>query len=344
MKADHRHLAVDHLRITRPDGGRAVQIVHLGDWDPTGPGEPAVRDVFDIGGEPVATLRAVRSDPDDDAVFQRLENEVRAGMALHRRYGNASTPQVSRLIGYELSATEPYVLVSPRRGRPVAEIAGQLVVDRQKAFQASLFTALLLITDADLVHGGLAPATVRWDGRSVQVTEFGWAAAVGTFRPGGGSPPCASPQQRTGAHPADPTDDVWAAGLVVYHAVTGRPVAPARRAPALDIRGPALRAVLVGVFAEHPDDRPDAVTLLRRVRSNPVLPGRPADGARDLDAGRRAFDDALAAKRAAFAPPSPPTTGGAATHRWRSLSPASVALVVLSAVVCAVTLLWLVER
>jgi len=224
-----------------------------------------------------------------------LENEVRVAHRLLDRFAGGHPAEIAEVIGHDLDAPEPFVLVEPPRGRPVLEVAGRLGVADRDGFERGLFRALCCLAAVGMVHGDLTPLSVRWDvaSRSVQIRDFAHAAATG--EPVAARPPAAIPGW---SHPpverlASPATDVWAAGQLVLHVATGQ-ADPA----GLEHRGAALRALLDGVFDASAPARPDARAVLRRLSARPPVPAPPTESAERFEAGRRLFDTIMAARAA----------------------------------------------
>ncbi|HSV64999.1 MAG TPA: hypothetical protein VLJ59_03695 [Mycobacteriales bacterium] len=290
--------AGSELDFVDPHGRRQSWTVHYGPSSDSAGTAVRSRTVTSDGGRTVvqrwvpaelATRVPASCDP--------LENEVRAGVRLAGRFRDAFPTEVVRLIGYDLDRAEPFLLLSPYRGVAVAEVAGRLGLAEQRQFEVSLFRSLLLLAEADIVHAGLTSTAVRWDGKAVQISDFSYAAVVGDPRVARRESAWASPNQRAGTGVAEAADDIWAAGMVVLHAVSGR----ADPLPDLAGRGPALQNLLRDVFAADGAQRPSAADLLRRLDAHTYLPPA-ADGVQQAFAeGRQVFDRVLTEKW----PPTP---------------------------------------
>ncbi|WP_371544949.1 hypothetical protein OG266_10540 [Streptomyces sp. NBC_00554] len=224
-----------------------------------------------------------------------LEAEIRAGLTLIRAFREVLyPPEFTRLAGYAIEVEAPFLLLDLlREGQPMAEIARGLVLStEQKKFESSLFRALRLLEWAGLVHRSISPATVRWDGARVQLTNLGSADRAGRPRQRLGALPWASPEQREGIGTIDHRDDIWSAGQLVYFVANSRESSGSRMPP---LAGPVRDDLLRNVFAEHAGQRPDARTMLRRIAAPDPWDdlGRPAD---PLQAGRKHFAELLADK------------------------------------------------
>ncbi|WAZ25043.1 hypothetical protein STRCI_006506 [Streptomyces cinnabarinus] len=224
-----------------------------------------------------------------------LEAEIRAGLTLVRMFLEVSYPaEFTRLAGYAIEVEQPFLLLDPpREGRTLAERAGGLMLSaEQKKFESSLFRALRLLEWAGLVHRSISPATVRWDGARVQLTNFGSADRVGRPRQRMGSLPWAPPEQREGTGANDHRDDIWSAGQLVYFVAHAGEASGNRMPP---VAGPVRDDLLKDVFAERAEQRPDARTMLRRIAAPDPWDdlGRPSD---PLLEGRHRFTELLADK------------------------------------------------
>ncbi|MER6946750.1 hypothetical protein ABT294_22220 [Nonomuraea sp. NPDC000554] len=231
-------------------------------------------------------------------LYDLLENEARTARRLLDRLPGPYPPELPRLIGYSLDIEEPFILLWAYRGEPASAFAGHLLIDEQRAFAASLFRAVRMLSACDVVHRHITPDTVRWDGTGVQLTDLSLATPPGVPRRPVGEAPWAAPGQRTGSGTVTHGDDMWSAGMVVYHtAVVGEAADPPDLA-----KVPALQA-MAGVFSSSP---PSAADLLARLRADDPMRLAPVQHDTALEEGRAAFDRARAAKHK-LAPVSDPT-------------------------------------
>lgn len=222
-------------------------------------------------------------------LYDLLENEARMGARLLTRLRRAYPAELPRLLGYSLDADEPFVLLSDHRGEPVTRHFGSLLIAEQRALQASLFRAVRILSACGIVHRRIEPATVRWDGTVVQLTDLSHATLAGDRRLRLGEPPYASPAQRSGTGVASTSDDLWSAGMVLYRTVTGREIADLPDLAA----APALQPIH-DVFSGAP---PSAREVLTRLRVQDPMQSIPLEQDLGLEEGRAAFDRAREARR-----------------------------------------------
>ncbi|WP_043619028.1 hypothetical protein [Nonomuraea candida] len=274
---------------------------------------------------------------DREHLYDLLENEARMGARLLTRLRRAYPPELPRLLGYSLDEEEPFVLLSDYRGEPVSRYFGALLINDQRALQVSLLRAVRILSACGIVHRRIEPATVRWDGSAVQLTDLSHAALAGTRRLRMGRPPYACPAQREGTGLTATSDDLWSAGMVIYRTVTGREITGL---PDLSAT-PALQP-LNDVFSGSP---PSPQEVLARLRTPDPMQSIPVEQDLALEEGRAAFDRARAARREPVAVPESPTRvhpvaeeeeDGRALPWWARWAPLAV-LIVLLVVLWAVT-------
>jgi serine/threonine-protein kinase len=244
--------------------------------------------------------------------------------------------------GYEGIVME---LVRGTTLRAVLDEQGALPPRRVAAVGAQVADALEVAHRGGLIHRDVKPGNILLteDGR-VLVTDFGIAKAseatsdltevgqvVGTAK-------YLSPEQVEG-RPLDPRSDVYALGVVLYEAATGRPpfaadnvtataLARLHSQPAAPraLRGdvpPALEAIVMRAMARRPDDRFPSAAAMR-------------DALEHVDLRPPSFDDATATTRpdptaayypvgaTATYPAGPATYPGATTYAPAPPAPAAV--------------------
>jgi hypothetical protein len=235
---------------------------------------------FDDGREVYqVTVGRLSSRSDQEHYYRLIDSENLVGLRLARQAGHGEyPPQLARMIGYDADSAAPFALFEPYRGEAVETVAGHLLPAGQHRFQVSLLTGLRWLAEAGIAHRGLSPATVRWDGDQVQITDFSLATVIGAAREAVGSLPWAAPEQRAGQATDKVTvkDDIWAAGRLIYYVTTGDELRDREQ-----LRDwPALMDLLTDVFGP-PDLRPTARDLLvaRLREADPVPRGIGADPA-----------------------------------------------------------------
>jgi hypothetical protein len=241
------------------------------------------------GSDGVRSAWQIAAAAGDEDGYEAIDNEILAGLRLFRLVGRGSYPgEVGRLIGYHADGTEPFVLVEPYRGEPVAKIAGRLVTQDRIRFEASLLTAVAWLQAAGIAHRGISPDTVRWDDRTrtAQITGFSLATVFGAPRRPVGTGRWVAPEQRPGraGGAVGDRDDIWAAGRLIFYVIAG--VEP----DGLDVieADPELAPLLAGIFGP-PESRPSVREMLvGRLGARGQLPPMAADDP-DLAAGRAEF-------------------------------------------------------
>jgi len=230
--------------------------------------------------------------------YERLDNEILAGLRLHEMSESVGyPPEVSRLLGYEATSADPFVLLEPYRGESLTEAAQYLLEAEQHQFQVSLLTGLCWLVAAGIAHRGIAPSTIRWDGRRAQITDLSMSTVLGAPREAIGTPPWAAREQRPGhaTGAASAQDDIWATGRLIFYVYTREELISRSQ---ID-EWPAMRSLLAGVFSP-PEDRPTARVMLSRLNAECPVP-RALDDHSRLDAGRRRFYAVRASKHPGMA-------------------------------------------
>ncbi|MDX3752038.1 hypothetical protein [Streptomyces sp. AK08-02] len=307
------------LGFSTPSGRRRVARVRFGPEsrrDPQLP--PLIRNALlddRRQGQRCVQVRLSAADATTPAARALLDTEAGTALRLHRLVdGTEFAPLFPRLIGYELDTDEPFLLYDPPRGATAARTHVMSSTD-QRVLTRDLMLALCLLDDQGLVPRGISPATVLWDGASLQLWGLEGVADAGRPRTAWGRAPYSSPEQRRGEGLVDSRDAVWSAAQVLYRLVTGRPGHP-DRSPADLAEHRVLDETLRDAFAPRATARPSPAQLL-----DLLAPGTsrratllsPPDETRQ---DREAFEQALRAKRQA--PLAPPSEVGPATGRSES--------------------------
>ncbi|MEU4422754.1 serine/threonine-protein kinase [Actinoplanes sp. NPDC024001] len=181
--------------------------------------------------------------------------------------------------------TVPYVVMELNDGESVgARISRQGSLDWREAVMISAEVASALATAhaRGVVHRDVTPANVMLTGAGAKVVDFGISAAIGQrdAAPDGsllGTPAYLAPERLGGAS-VSPATDVYALGLLLYRALTGRlpwpagNTAEALRAhlyadpepiPELPGMPDAVADLCLRCLAKSPTDRPGAAEVAR---------------------------------------------------------------------------------
>lgn len=195
-----------------------------------------------------------------------------------RTVGRLNHPGIVPLLdaGLDPALDRPFLVLELVAGPSLASrIAdGPLPSEEVARMAAELGAALAYAHGQGVVHRDVKPGNVLIDAHGhARLTDFGIARRVGARRETGtdlvvGSPAYVAPEQVAG-EPVGPPADVYALGLVLLEALTGRrafhgtgvEVAYARvhAAPEMPVSlGPTWIGVLSAMTARDPADRPDA--------------------------------------------------------------------------------------
>ena len=206
------------------------------------------------------------------AAQRMLHTEVAVGERLAQVAGSSYPVQLCRVVDHDLQGAAPSVTTT-WRGVPVA----QQVPEDLFTLLGDLMVAVQALTKVGVAHGAITTDTVLWDGRHAQLTNLGETTAIGEpYLPD--LPPPWRPPDLDGRLKADPAHDVYQAGMVVYCAAnrTGPADAETVRQWCAERAGAPLSALLAGVFAADPAERPDPHEVLRRVDGAWPATGRPS--------------------------------------------------------------------
>ncbi|MFF5566426.1 hypothetical protein ACFY7Z_07695 [Streptomyces sp. NPDC012623] len=251
------------LAFTTPSGGRRTAPVRLGRESRRDPLLPqrARNALLDDEGQQCVQVRLTASDAANPAARSLLDTEAGTALRLHRALDATEyAPLFPRVIGHDLDCAEPFLLYEAPRGTAAARTHVMGAAD-QRVLARDLLLALCLLAGQGLVPRGISPASVRWDGTSLQLWGLEGVAHTGRPRTPWGRAPYCSPEQRRGEGLVDARDAVWSAAQVLYQLATGRPGAT-DRAPADLGQHRMLAETLRGAFAPLAADRPAPDRLL----------------------------------------------------------------------------------
>ncbi|GHC48943.1 hypothetical protein [Streptomyces cinnamoneus] len=308
MERNEPREADTELAFVSPQGTVRRLLVGLGPDRPRLVRPPAVaRPVRLDGDRRGLQVRLPAAEAGNRLVHGLLEAETSAALALHRAYGGTRFRGLFPVpLGHDMNAAEPFILYAAPRGRPLSALTQGVSTSDQRAIERDLVLAVGLMAAAGLVHRGIVPPAVRWDGRRLQLWDLGSVARTGQPRTPWGVAPYASPEQRAGVGAVDPRDALWSVGQLLHELVTGRPGNPDGPAPDL-ARHHTLAHTLAPVFAPRAADRPTAAELLGRLMPDAGAALLTTGVPDPLDPYRREFDEALRRKHASLPrPPRPP--------------------------------------
>lgn len=243
-------------------------------------------------------VRLAAADAADSEQYQIMETEVGTALALHRAFSGSRYQGLFPVpVGYDMDAAEPFLVYAFPRGRPATALVHGISTTEQRIIERDLVLAIRLMESLGLVHRGIVPAAVWWDGERTQLWDLGSVARIGRPRSPWGLPPYASPEQCLGVGRADARDALWSTAQLMYQLVSGRPGRP--DGPPQDLEAHrSLAQTLAGAFAARAEERPTPGHLLGLLMpdSDPyaMVAARPDP----LEPHRREFDAALARKRA----------------------------------------------
>jgi len=193
---------------------------------------------------------------------QRLvHTEVAVGERLAQVAGSSYPVQLCRLVDHDLQGAAPSVTTTCR-GVPVS----LQVPEDLFTLLGDLMVAVQALTKVGVAHGAITTDTVLWDGQHAQLVNLGVTTAIGEpYLPD--LPALWQPPDVGGRLKADPAHDVYQAGMVVYCVAnrTGPADAETVRQWCAERPGSPLSALLAGIFAADPAERPDPHEVLRRI-------------------------------------------------------------------------------
>ncbi|GAB3738762.1 hypothetical protein GCM10027598_67380 [Amycolatopsis oliviviridis] len=238
---------------------------------------------------------------------RQLDNEIRALVRLWARYAHEYPAELPHLVGYDFDAVEPFVLMASIQAEEPdgGEQRRILMVSERRKFREGLFRALAAVHAVDLVHGAVQLGTLCWRADSFQLLGFEHSAGRHE-QPR--SRPITLANRALPTGPADPADDIRAAGVAYFERLEGRPPTEAELAAPAELEK-RLDAELHGTLALQAAGRPSAAQVVRAMQAHAELPD-PIDVDHALRRGWYAFDTRYPVATDEFpvltVPPSPP--------------------------------------
>ena len=293
---------IGHYRLTARLGSGGMGVVYLGvAWD----------------GSPVA-VKVLRPDLAGDQEFrQRFGREVAALVRV-------KSARTVRVIEADSQSSTPFVVTEYARGPSLSEHIdkyGSVDPDMLYDLATGLAEALTVIHAAGIMHRDLKPSNIILTDAGPKVIDFGIARrqdTTGMTRTGMmvGSMGFMAPEQISG-HP-DPAADIFAWGVTVAYAATGRSPFGAGNAHSILYRimyGDAdiaavpetLRPLVEAALAKDPQSRPTARQLLDRLTSAARPAGRMADAPTQVISSQDQQTGLYSRPSASPLPPEPST-------------------------------------
>ncbi len=263
---------IGHYRLTARLGSGGMGVVYLGvAWD----------------GSPVA-VKVLRPDMADDQEFRRrFSREV---ASLVRVKGECTV----RVIEADSQSATPFVVTEYAEGPSLSEHIdkqGSVGPEMLYGLATGLAEALTMIHAAGVMHRDLKPSNIILTQAGPKVIDFGIArrqdtTAVTKTGMMVGSLGFMAPEQISGR--PGPEADIFAWGVTVAYAATGRPPFGGGNSHAIlykvmydapDIADvpESLRVMVRAALAKKPEDRPTARQLLDRLTSDALRPARAND-------------------------------------------------------------------
>jgi serine/threonine-protein kinase len=258
---------VESVRTGRRFAGRYVLADRIG----VGGMAEVWRGTDEVLARPVAVKVIDPALLDDPEFRARFRAEARAAAGL-------SHPRVVTVHDYGEEGGTPYIVMELLDGETLADRLGRgpLPPGAAAAVCGQIAAALAAAHEAGLVHRDVKPANVHLTRDGVKVLDFGVAARGGSG-PDMGTPAYLAPEQIT-RDPVTPAADVFALGVVLFEALTGRrPFADDQartERPPLPPDTPAELADLCArCLAADPAERPAAAVVAAALERFAPEPG-----------------------------------------------------------------------
>lgn len=195
---------------------------------------------------------------------------------------NLNHPGLVSVYDSGIDGQQPYLVTELVSGWTLGEVLSQerLPLDEITRIGIDLADVLGHVHQHGVVHGDVKPSNVLIgrDNR-VRLADFGAARPAGASRPGYGTPAYLAPEQVRGDRAGAPAD-VFALGLVLLEAVTGRVEYPGggreaaearlNRSPEVPAELPdSLRRALLAMTEPDPQERPTATQVSSMLAREP---------------------------------------------------------------------------
>ncbi|MCA8961823.1 MAG: serine/threonine protein kinase, partial [Planctomycetes bacterium] len=200
-------------------------------------------------------------------------------------------PGVVRMLDEGVDADPAFIVMDWVEGRPFPGRSSPVPWSELAPVAVGLLEALQRVHLAGFLHGDLKPSNVFVDGNRVTILDLGLARAVASrldgATPSGGTPAYLAPELFAGAD-ASPQSDLYAVGVMLHEALTGRSPHTGRSLPEI-VRDRREREVRLDPSDGIPDFLADLVTAL--------LARDPAERPRDVGSALQDLGDSTLESR-----------------------------------------------
>ncbi len=276
-------------------------------------GMAVVHDGWDRRLHRSVAIKLLRSEPETPTVARdRFIAEARAAAALNH-------PNIVAVHDFGEHDGTPYIVMERLSGTTVGDLmaGGPLPPHRVAAILEDVLAALYAAHSAGVLHRDIKPANLLMSGDRVKVADLGIAKTAGMAHTATGEVVgtiCYLSPGRVLGRVATPADDLYAAAVVAYEALTGR------RAYDHDNPAAVAHAILHAPPPLLADIRPDVAPALRETIDRAMRPGDtvPFPSAAAMSAalaghGDHMGPDGTSRLTAPMPPPSPPTRTASGT-------------------------------
>lgn len=211
-------------------------------------------------------IKLLRSEPETPTVARdRFAAEARAAAALNH-------PNIVAVHDFGEHGGTPYIVMERLSGTTVGDlmVGGPLPPHRVTAILDDVLAALNAAHSAGVLHRDIKPANLLMSGDRVKVADLGIAKTAGMAHTATGEVVgtiCYLSPSRVVGRAATPADDLYAAAIVAYEALTGR------RAYDYDNPAAVAHAILHAPPPLLADIRPDVAPTLRETIDRAMRPG-----------------------------------------------------------------------